>query len=102
MFKIRSVFFKIPEHNRFNYDPRYYDPEKEDLEKRVRLAKLNRPEEEQEATTEEELLKIRIAQNFKKARTNSRPSISRSLNQSRLRFFIILGILLYLCYWILT
>ncbi len=32
-------FFKKPQHQRFEYNPRHYDPKKEDLETRLRLAR---------------------------------------------------------------
>ena len=30
------TFFKINKHKKFNFIPRYYDPQKEDLEERIR------------------------------------------------------------------
>ena len=33
---MKFVFFKIPKHKKFNYRPRYWDPEKEEFEKRKR------------------------------------------------------------------
>lgn len=32
-------FIRLPRHERFTYEPRYYDPIKEDVERRVSLAK---------------------------------------------------------------
>ncbi|MEL6986301.1 MAG: hypothetical protein AAGK97_00580 [Bacteroidota bacterium] len=37
-------FFKIPKHQKFNYKPRFYDAEREDLEKRVQRAKNSQGE----------------------------------------------------------
>ena len=39
-----SGFIKLPKHRTFNYVPRYYDPEKEELEKVVRNAELGVPQ----------------------------------------------------------
>ena len=39
-----SGFIKLPKHRTFNYVPRYYNPEKEELEKVVRNAELNIPQ----------------------------------------------------------
>jgi len=36
--KFRS-FVKLPRYKRFNFEPRYYDPIKEEVEKKERLAK---------------------------------------------------------------
>ena len=37
MFNFKSTFFKLPSNNRFLYRPRHFDPEKEELEKRVKM-----------------------------------------------------------------
>ncbi|MDD2491718.1 MAG: hypothetical protein PHV12_05945 [Bacteroidales bacterium] len=34
-------FFNVPKHKSFNYQPRYYDPKKEELEGRVKAAQGN-------------------------------------------------------------
>ena len=33
--KFLSLFTKVPDHQRFNYMPRYYDPKKEEMQERV-------------------------------------------------------------------
>lgn len=32
-------FIRLPRHQKFHYEPRYYDPIKEDIERRTKLAK---------------------------------------------------------------
>jgi len=39
-----SGFIKLPKHRTFNYVPRYYNPEKEELENVVRKAELGVPQ----------------------------------------------------------
>ncbi len=85
--------FKIPEHSRFHYVPRYYDPEKEELERRIRLAEM-------EAGSREEAMKkvrsIKFEDRMRTARANDRfyARIQHQKTMSRVRFFIILNILL--------
>ena len=43
---LRFSFFKVPEHKRFEYIPRYWNPEKEERE-----ARLKRIQEEMGATS---------------------------------------------------
>lgn len=39
-----SGFIRLPKHRTFNYVPRYYDPQKEELEKVVKNAELGIPQ----------------------------------------------------------
>ncbi len=82
-------FFKIPSNNRFEYNPRYFDPAKEELEERTRLS---RGESIQYKGTDD--LRSRMAHQFKNARNPS--SVSHQKNQSNIRLIIILIFLLLL------
>lgn len=97
-FNIRTSFFKPAKHNRFSFNPRYYDPDKEELEKRIRLA-------EREMTidkTEEELRKMKIKSSFKRAREKSLSlDAKQEIKKSRIRFFLILIILLGTAAWLI-
>ncbi len=51
-------FFKVPRHQRFGYIPRYWDPDKEELQERVRRA-------EQAGTGDTEAVKARLSTGFR-------------------------------------
>ncbi len=38
--KFLSLFTKAPQHQRFNYNPRFYDPQKEEMKEREERIKL--------------------------------------------------------------
>lgn len=50
-------FFRPPKHQRYEYRPRYYDPAKEDLKERLRLA-------DRKKSNDAESTKARIAAGF--------------------------------------
>lgn len=79
----------------FNYQPRYYDPEKEFLREAARSA----PAGEEGAGVEG--MKRRIAGTFRH-RAETRMSNSGLLKNSNRRVFLIIGILAALFYWLLT
>lgn len=51
-------FFKVTKHQRFGYIPRYWDPDKEELQKRVRIA-------EKVGEGSAEAVKARLATGFR-------------------------------------
>lgn len=79
----------------FNYQPRFYDPEKEFLREAARSS----PTGEEGAGVEG--MKRRIAGTFRH-RTETRMSNSGLLKNSNRRVFLIIGILAALFYWLLT
>ena len=93
---IRSMF-KLPRNKKFEFQPRYYDPEKEDLERRVRMARAQAGED---AEVDEEILRKKLSfEDRLRSSAADRNFCSRIQHQksmSRLRFFIILNILLLL------
>ncbi len=87
-------FFKIPRHRQFNYQPLYYDPEKEEREERNREIKRElgiKDEEEGEyrPTIRRGSMKAYFKGN-KRARRNS-----------NLRLVLIIIFLLFLAYFLL-
>ncbi len=52
-------FFKLPRHRTFDYKPRYWDPEKEELEKRVKAV-------EKRNENDPEAMKARISRGLRK------------------------------------
>lgn len=89
---IRSMF-RLPKHRKFEYQPRYYDPVKEELEQRItevknRGASVNRMHNFRR--------QLAFQDKFKEA-TSDRLFFARmqhQKNMSRLRFLLIINILL--------
>lgn len=93
--KFLSLFTKAPQHQRFQYTPRFYDPQKEEMQERESRI---RAEIEREKGKTEDLgqHRSRIAGSFHAARrrskTNSEPSA----------VMIRLGVLLFLAFFIMA
>jgi hypothetical protein len=87
--------FKIPSHRKFQYDPRYYDPDKEDLERRITMAELDAKDKEEALNKRH---KLRFQDRWKSAADdrNFYTRIHHQKSMMRIRFFIILNILLLL------
>lgn len=85
--------FKLPDHSKFNYEPRFYDPEKEELERRIRLARMKTDSEEE---FEKRIRSIKFEDRLRTARANDRfyARVAHQKTMSRVRLFIILNILL--------
>lgn len=84
-------FFKVPEPKRFNYQPLYWDPEKEEREDRVRRIKA---ELGQEVTFSKKSSTITRG-SFRQYSASSRRKAGR---ESNLRLVIIAAALLLLAY----
>lgn len=90
---MRITFFKLPGHNVFDYQPRYYDPEKEEFEARVAKAKQEVgaiPEGEYRPTIKGQFRRRYASDRLRKGR-----------RYSNLRLFVIIGILLVIAYYLL-
>lgn len=86
---IFNNFFKTAKHKQFEYSPRYYDQQKEELEQRIKAIKG-------EQNSEGEITKYRLENFFQKRRSSS--FAQKQKRQSNLRLvliIIILGILVY-------
>ena len=84
-------FIKLPGHKQFNYSPRYWDPEKEEREDRIRQIKaemgIKMPSDPTRTTIKRG--------SFRQARQQAKVKASRSSN---IRLLIILAVLLLLAY----
>ena len=85
-------FFKQPKHQQFRYVPRHYDPDKEDLERRLQKARL-----EQEQTPE--AMKSRIASGLRSYRPEDGKLRRQAVVKSNMVIFFIIIILLILTYF---
>ena len=84
-------FIKLPSHKQFNYSPRYWDPEKEEREERIRQIKLEMgidvPSDPNRTTIKRG--------SFRQASRHTKVKATRSSN---IRLVIILAVLLMLAY----
>ena len=85
-------FFRQPKHQQFNYKPRFYDPDKEDLERRLKKARL-----EQEQTPE--AMKSRIKSGLRSYRPEDGRLRRRAVVKSNMVVFFIVVFLLLLSYF---
>jgi len=94
--KIFSLFTKAPQYQRFNYNPRFYDPQKEEMQERERRIKEDLDRERGIVPDVTENHKSRIAGSFQAARKRSKPAIGANATMIRL------GILLFLVIFIIA
>ena len=90
-----AFFGKRPKPQGFQYIPRYYDPEKEDREARLRAAKAA-------AGGDTEAIKNRIHAHFRQPRKLKGGAFASSKRKANFRVLIILIILLALTYILLS
>jgi Flp pilus assembly protein TadB len=96
--KFLSVFTKAPKHQRFSYTPRFYDPQKEEMEERESRIKLELAREKGEEINEDLTShRRRISGAFQAARKRNNP-VSAGTNATMLR----LGILLFMVVFIIA
>jgi len=86
-------FIKLPGHKRFEYTPRYWDPEKEEREERIRQI---RQEMGIQLASDPNRTTIKRG-SFRQARQKAKVKATRSSN---IRLVIILAVLLLLAYLI--
>ena len=83
-------FFKTPKHQKYKYHPRYWDPDKEDLEQRIKSA-------EGIADDDIQLVKNRISSGFhRKRRGGAKPQ--DAVRGSNIRLLIIFITLILFSY----
>lgn len=66
-------FIRLPRHQKFHYEPRFYDPVKEDLDRRISLAKKQIPDDSNDSSRE------RISAQWKRTERNSQKASLRQL-----------------------
>jgi hypothetical protein len=86
-------FIKLPGHKQFNYSPRYWNPEKEAREERIRQIKQ---EMGMELPIDPNRTTIKRGA-FRQARQTIKVKATRNSN---IRLFVILAILIFLAYLI--
>ncbi|MBI3220435.1 MAG: hypothetical protein HYZ44_13055 [Bacteroidetes bacterium] len=91
--KIISLFTKAPQHQRFSYRPRYYDPKKEEMQEREERIRREL-ELERGAHAEAGDYRKRIAGSFQAARKRSKPSAEKSAVIMRFGVLLFMTLLL--------
>jgi hypothetical protein len=93
--KFPTLFGRTPSYQRFQYKPRYYDPQKEEREERERRIReeLNLAKEQTDVVTSDDY-RSRIKGSFQKARKRAKPS--SETNAILLRLAVLLVITFFL------
>ncbi|MBD81261.1 MAG: hypothetical protein CL840_20255 [Crocinitomicaceae bacterium] len=92
-------FIKLPRNKRFNFKPRYYDAQKEELENRIAIIKAEMKEEESaklRSDYDSELTRYKMAQQWKMGSTRK-----TQFNRSNMRVAFIAAILFLFFYYYL-
>lgn len=97
MIKFPSLFGRIPKHQRFNYEPRYFDAKKEEKEAREARLRLEAGGNTDDYSTGS--YRLRISGAFKSSRKNSK-NISPELNALVVRLGIMLLLTVMLIAWL--
>jgi len=101
--KLIHIFSKTPNHKKFNYVPRHYDPvedERQERERRIKLELKEREQSSQEETVleDQQVHRSRIAGSFKKAKKTVTVQKDPSASMVRLVILLIVsvGLIAYL------
>jgi hypothetical protein len=94
--KFLSIFTKAPQHQRFQYKPRYYDPLKEEMQERENRIRMELARERGAAVEDVGGHRARMAGAFHAARRRSNPS------QNGTTIMIRLGTLLFISVFLIA
>ncbi|MFC2086714.1 hypothetical protein ACFLSA_00920 [Bacteroidota bacterium] len=86
-------FFKVPQHKQFNFTPRYYDPEKEEREERIKRIR-------EEMGIQDTNTAYKANSNYVRGQMKTYfDRTKKTRKQSNLRLLIILMFLLLIAYY---
>jgi hypothetical protein len=94
--KFPQLFGRTPSHRRFEYKPRYYDPEKEERAERERRIREELALEKSEAVDADGDYRARIKGSFQRSRRRAKPSSEASAILLRL------AVLLFIAIWLIA
>ena len=97
MFKFPSLFGRIPRHQKFNFEPRFYDAQKEQREARFTRIKYETDPESAQITADD--VKTRLAGSFKSARKLAKNN-EAGMSTTMMRLLINLLLVLLLIAWL--
>ena len=89
------TFIKLPRTRQFNFKPRYYDADKEELDQRIAVIKAE-AEQDKNGNFDADLARFKMAQKWKLNRSRQ-----GHFNKSNLRIALIAGILVLFFYYYL-
>jgi len=92
-------FGKRPKHRSFDYIPRYYDPEKEEMQERLKRYKRS---ENQSDGNNAELAKQRIRGGFRRNSRASSEATKIANKKSNMRLLMIIATLLLITYYFIN
>jgi hypothetical protein len=92
--KIISLFTKAPQHQKFNYRPRYYDPTKDEMAEREERIRKEIARERGELQ-DDGGYRTRIAGSFQAARKRSKPTAEKSAVLMRFGVILFMVVLLF-------
>lgn len=92
--KILSIFNKAPKHQRFSYSPRYYDPQKEELNQREERIKAELARERGEKPEENSAYRSRMTGSFQNARKRSKGNAGTNAIMLRLGLLLFITVFL--------
>ncbi len=90
--KFFSLFTKAPQYQRFNYTPRFYDPQKEEMQERESRIKKELERERGIISESDGNYRSRIAGSFQAARKRSKPAIGANATMIRLVVLLFLAV----------
>lgn len=90
--KFFSLFTKAPQYQRFNYTPRFYDAQKEEMQERESRIKKELERERGIITESDGNYRSRIAGSFQAARKRSKPAVGANATMIRLVVLLFLAV----------
>jgi hypothetical protein len=93
--KIISLFTKAPQHQKFSYRPRYYDPSKDEMKEREERIRKEIERERGVVVKADEGYRTRIAGSFQAARKRSKPTAEKSAVLVRFGAILFMVLLLF-------
>lgn len=89
-------FSKLPKHRQYEYKPRYWDPEKEDLDQRLRRAEARKQDDE---GARRERIKSGLRRG---GYTRDNSAMRQQVVRTNLRLVAIMAVLFFAAYMVLT
>lgn len=86
---------KLPKYNKFNFEPRYYDPVKEEIDQRTQRIKFDMDAQRAGGSNDRAQFKAEMEQAFKRRENQERSSSVMQISFILLFFSVFVGYLFY-------
>ncbi|MDX2305398.1 MAG: hypothetical protein NW226_21485 [Microscillaceae bacterium] len=93
-------FIKVPKTKKFTYEPRHFDPVKEDIDTRVKIIESQVKAEKEGTTTHDDDYTYRISRAFRTQRTKPKSIFDFSSNLAFIRLIIVFILVMVLYAWL--